>query len=52
MIVSHNQNLPVLADADLILTMENIENKKINIKYRGPLENEDIYNYQIDFIFL
>ena len=43
-IVSHNQNLPVLTDADLILTMENLENKKINVKYRGPLENADIYN--------
>ena len=42
-IVSHNQNLPVLADADLILTMNNIQDKKIEIKYRGSLENEDIH---------
>jgi len=43
-IVSHNQNLPVLADADLILNMNNIQDKKIEIKYRGSLENKDIYN--------
>lgn len=43
-IVSHNQNLPVLADADLILNMNNIQDRKIEIKYRGSLENENIYN--------
>ena len=43
-IVSHNQNLPVLADADLILTMNNIDDKKIEIQNRGSLENEEIHN--------
>ncbi|KKM76557.1 hypothetical protein LCGC14_1378960 [marine sediment metagenome] len=42
-IVSHNQNLPVLGDADLILTMNNIDDIKIEIQYRGSLENEEIY---------
>ncbi len=43
-IVSHNQNLPVLADADLILTMNNIDDKKIEIQNKGSLENEEIHN--------
>lgn len=43
-IVSHNQNLPVLSDADLILTMNNIEDKKIEVLYHGSLEDNDIYN--------
>ncbi len=43
-IVSHNQNLPVLSDADLILAMNNIEDKKIEVLYHGSLENNNIYN--------
>ncbi|MHA1196628.1 MAG: TrlF family AAA-like ATPase [Promethearchaeota archaeon] len=43
-IVSHNQNLPVLADADLILCMNNILNQKIEVKYSGSLEDKNIYN--------
>ncbi|MBY8992687.1 MAG: AAA family ATPase [Candidatus Lokiarchaeota archaeon] len=42
-IVSHNQNLPVLADADLILTMNNVDDKKIEIQNRGSLESEEIH---------
>lgn len=43
-IVSHNQNLPVLADADLILTMNNVDDKKIEIQNRGSLEKKEIHD--------
>ena len=43
-IVSHNQNLPVLADADLILAMNNIQDKNIEVKFRGSIENDAIFD--------
>jgi len=42
-IVSHNQNLPVLADADLLFSMKNIKDEKIIVEFRGSLENENIH---------
>ncbi len=47
-IVSHNQNLPVLADADLILVMKNQEEKAIIIDSFGCLENPTVYNKILD----
>lgn len=41
--MSHNQNLPVLADADLIFSMKNIKDEKIIVEFRGSLENENIH---------